>query len=445
MSPRHPSAKARSVASRHVARIATWNIWAQPRRVRAFVWTAEALVITLAIAELRHATIPATQTWTQFALLLFAAHCYQRLTRNQEERRRARTGSTRPHGDLTSIFFFPAAILLPLWLAITLIITVRWARYFIARQPPFRFIMTTASVIAAATTAHHMVAWTLRHQPASEAWRAEVHVLIIAIAGACYVAQQILVVAILKRLSASSGEHLTRLQLFGSREHLTDLGMAIGLAILLTRAGPTVPATAIMTFLAIKVHDLIADREVGRRDGGTGLVTKARWTELATQSLVDAPAQGRTPGLLIVDLDHFKQVNDTYHHLVGDMLLREVANQLTKCVRPEDVVGRFGGEEFVVLLQHGDNAYAIAERIRERIQKIDLVFTRSAGGEPVILSNRTASIGIAIADVPSATLDSLFGSADAALYEAKASGRNRVIGPWPGGNNPRVSKGRTAG
>ncbi|WNV84746.1 GGDEF domain-containing protein [Umezawaea sp. Da 62-37] len=360
------------------------------------------------------------------ALLLIAAHGYQRLTRNQEERRQARTGSTRPHGDLTSIFFFPAAVLLPLWLATTLIITVRWARYVIARQPPFRFIKTTASIIAAAATAHRLAAWMLRHQPANETWQAEAHMLIIVIAGIGYVTQQIVVVAFLKRLAAPPADRLTRVHLFGSNEHLTDLATAIALATLLTAADASMPATLTMTFLAIKIHELVTDRETGRHDGGTGLATKARWTELATQSLYDAPAQNRTPGLLIVDLDHFEQVNDTYHHLVGDMLLREVADQLPGSVRPDDIVGRFGGEEFVVLLHDSDNARAIAERI----QQIDLVFTRSAGGEPVVLSNRTASIGIAVADTPDATLDSLLASADAALYQAKAAGRNRVVGPW---------------
>jgi len=430
MSPRRFMTKTRSAASRHLARIGTWTIWTQPGRVQVFVLLSEALVVALAIRDLWHATIPSPQIWSQFTMLLVASHIYQRLTRNQEERRRAHTGSTRPHGDFTSIFFFPAAILLPAWLAIILIVTIRWARFAIARQPPFRFIMTTASVIAAATTAHYLVNCTHWHQAAGETWQAELHTLTLALVGAGYVTQQVLVVAVLKRLSAPSEEPLTRLQLFGSREYLTDLCTAMGLAVLLTMADASLLATLAITLLAIKIHIFVADREVGRRDGGTGLATKARWIELANRALLDAPTQGRTPGLLIIDLDHFKKVNDTYHHLVGDMLLQEVANQLAKSVRPEDLVGRFGGEEFVILLHRGDNAYAIAERIRKRIQNIDLVFTNPYGGEPAILSNRTASIGIAIMDTSDATLSSLLKVADAALYRAKADGRNRVVGPW---------------
>ena len=429
MSPRHLAAKTRTALNQQAARIATWNIWAQPRRVRAFVWTAEALVAAAVISELGHSNNPTQQNWIQFTVLLTAAHTYQRLTRNQEERRRARTGSSRPHGDLTSIYFFPAAVLLPLWLTITLVATVRWGRYLIARQPPFRFIMTTTSIIAAAMSAHYIVVWTHRYQPHDGAWRFEFYALLIIIAGICYVVQQVLIVAILKLLSAQAGGRLTRMQLFGSREHFIDLGTAIGLAILLACIGASVFATVVVTFIAISVHNLLADREVGRRDGGTGLATKARWTELATQALLDAPGQGEKPGLLIIDLDHFKQVNDRYHHLVGDMLLREVANELVASVRPEDIVGRFGGEEFVVFLRDGENATEIAERIRQRVQGIDLVFTRSAGGEPVILSNRTASIGIALAGVAGAGLEALLASADSALYKAKASGRNRVVGP----------------
>ena len=437
MSPRHLAAKTRTALNHHAARIATWNIWAQPRRVRAFVWTAEALVAAAVISELAHSSNPTQQTWIQFTVLLTAAHTYQRLTRNQEERRRARTGSSRPHGDLTSIYFFPAAVLLPPWLTITLIVTVRWGRYLIARQPPFRFIMTTTSIIAAAMSAHYIVVWTRGYQPHDGAWKFEAYALVVILAGTCYVTQQVLLVAILKLLSAQAGVRLTRIQLFGSREHFIDLGTAIGLAVLLACIGASALATVVTTFVAINVHNLFADREVGRRDGGTGLATKARWTELATQALLDAPGQGRTPGLLIIDLDHFKQVNDRYHHLVGDMLLREVANELVASVRPEDIVGRFGGEEFVVFLRDSENAFEIAERIRRRIQEIDLVFTRSAGGEPVILSDQTASIGVALAEITDLGLEALLASADAALYKAKESGRNRVVGPLLAGRRCR--------
>ncbi|HEY3288374.1 MAG TPA: diguanylate cyclase [Gemmatimonadaceae bacterium] len=127
--------------------------------------------------------------------------------------------------------------------------------------------------------------------------------------------------------------------------------------------------------------------------------------------------------LLMVDLDHFKNVNDTYGHLVGDEVLREVATLLQNEVRSVDVVARYGGEEFVVVLPETSlvGATTFAERIREHVAA-----TPFAGSlvEPLHL---TASIGVS--SYPSATIttvDDLFARADEALYRAKADGRNRV-------------------
>ena len=127
--------------------------------------------------------------------------------------------------------------------------------------------------------------------------------------------------------------------------------------------------------------------------------------------------------LLMVDLDHFKAVNDTYGHLVGDEVLREVATLLQNEIRSVDVVARYGGEEFVVVLPETSLAGAttFAERIREHVS-----MTPFAGSlvEPLKL---TASIGVS--SYPSTavnTVDDLFARADEALYRAKAEGRNRV-------------------
>ena len=127
--------------------------------------------------------------------------------------------------------------------------------------------------------------------------------------------------------------------------------------------------------------------------------------------------------LLMIDLDHFKRINDTYGHLVGDDVLREFAGVLTSAVRSVDMVARYGGEEFVVVLPETgeEGATAFAERIRERIEAHSF-----RGGERLTL-RLTASIGVAT--FPSSRVESvedIFARADAALYRAKAEGRNRV-------------------
>jgi len=127
--------------------------------------------------------------------------------------------------------------------------------------------------------------------------------------------------------------------------------------------------------------------------------------------------------LLMVDLDHFKLINDTYGHLVGDEVLKEVATMLHNEVRSVDIVARYGGEEFVVVLPETSlvGATTFAERVREMVETNPFAASQ---GEPVKI---TASIGVS--SYPSTTIhsvDDLFARADEALYRAKADGRNRV-------------------
>ena len=126
--------------------------------------------------------------------------------------------------------------------------------------------------------------------------------------------------------------------------------------------------------------------------------------------------------MLMVDLDHFKNVNDTMGHLVGDDVLREVAHLLLESVRSVDFVARYGGEEFVVVLPETALAGAVkfAERMRERIEHNS--FASTHGGVRM-----TASIGVASYPAPGVhTVDDLFARADEALYRAKSAGRNQV-------------------
>ncbi|MFI5311285.1 MAG: diguanylate cyclase [Gemmatimonadales bacterium] len=126
--------------------------------------------------------------------------------------------------------------------------------------------------------------------------------------------------------------------------------------------------------------------------------------------------------LLMIDLDHFKNINDTMGHLVGDDALRELAALLAESIRSVDVVARYGGEEFVVVLPETglQGAVKFAERTRERIEKT--AFVPAHGGVRL-----TASIGVASFPAPDiATVDDLFARADEALYRAKADGRNKV-------------------
>jgi two-component system cell cycle response regulator len=128
---------------------------------------------------------------------------------------------------------------------------------------------------------------------------------------------------------------------------------------------------------------------------------------------------------LMIDIDHFKQINDRYGHATGDGVLREVVNRITNALRPSDLVVRMGGEEFAVILPEIDLAYAVVvgERVRERIAKTPVLTTDT--GEAVSV---TISIGAAcVAEGHAETAESLIKRADAALYKAKQSGRNCLV------------------
>jgi len=151
-------------------------------------------------------------------------------------------------------------------------------------------------------------------------------------------------------------------------------------------------------------------------DGLTGVASRRRTEEVLADAL--AAAEPTTPlSVILVDLDDFKQVNDTYGHNAGDDVLRGVARLLQQRGRLSDTVGRWGGEEFVVICPDTPvtGALGLAEQLRDRIARQAFVG----------LGQQTASFGVAQA-VPGDTVDDVIARADAALYEAKGAGRNRV-------------------
>jgi diguanylate cyclase (GGDEF)-like protein len=161
---------------------------------------------------------------------------------------------------------------------------------------------------------------------------------------------------------------------------------------------------------------------ITRTDALTGLFNRRHLWERLTEMVSSGRRTGRPIGVLMLDLDHFKTINDSAGHAAGDAVLCAVADRLRAEVRLEDVVGRWGGEEFVVILDSASavDAGLVAERLRLRIAA-EPVAVEPAGEVPV-----TVSIGCAVGPEDG---EELLHHADAALYRAKAGGRNRVAGP----------------
>jgi diguanylate cyclase (GGDEF)-like protein len=150
----------------------------------------------------------------------------------------------------------------------------------------------------------------------------------------------------------------------------------------------------------------------------TGLANRASFFDAARRAFNAARLQRRRLTLAILDLDHFKRVNDRHGHPVGDAVLARFADRLRSSVREGDVCGRIGGEEFAVLLP--DATHALASRIAERIRAA--VAASAADGLPQV----TVSVGLAAVDDGTPDVDALTRRADAALYAAKSAGRDRV-------------------
>ena len=160
--------------------------------------------------------------------------------------------------------------------------------------------------------------------------------------------------------------------------------------------------------------------ELRRIDALTGLYGRGHWQEQAEAALRLHHATSEPACLVMLDIDHFKQINDLHGHTVGDEAIRALAHIVRSNVRTTDCAGRYGGDEFAIVLRgmHMDKALAVAQRIREQVQAMRL--------HDMPELQFTSSLGVAAADHRHSSLRAWTDAADAELYQAKAQGRNRV-------------------
>lgn len=182
--------------------------------------------------------------------------------------------------------------------------------------------------------------------------------------------------------------------------------------------------------LAVSLKTIDLERELrekaeeqARTDHLTGLFNRRYFMGQAERELARAKRYQKPLSLLMIDIDHFKSVNDTWGHAAGNLVLQGVSRIFVKMLREVDIVGRLGGEEFAVLLTETDAAHAmlVAERLREMIEQAVMT---PPNGETLRI---TVSLGLAALNARDINLDQLFGEADVALYRAKQSGRNRTV------------------
>jgi diguanylate cyclase (GGDEF)-like protein len=207
---------------------------------------------------------------------------------------------------------------------------------------------------------------------------------------------------------------------------LTEFNLGVLITVVVAVA-PELAVFAVPMWLMVRrfmMHaQLLAQSRI---DTKTGLLNASTWEREATVEIARAVRTGSPLALALVDIDHFKMVNDTYGHLVGDKALRAVTDGLRSQLRSYDLAGRFGGEEFVVLLPQAreTDALNVAERLRAHIAGLSIPVSDTDESGPCV--KLTISVGVAALDDVTRELTDMVAAADAALYYAKETGRNKT-------------------
>jgi len=405
-------------------RVKAWQIWQTPHALRSFIICVEALVLGVSCVLLANTTLTASSV-ARFAFLLTISIVAEEVLA-RVELLRFRLSTTR-NNDLTSVFTFASALTLPPVLAVTFAIALRihmWYRHAKrSGQLLYRQVFTCSTVILACLSARAVMN-LLGHSGTLGPGLAAVVGTLCAIVVYTVVNHGLLYVAIsLAMRPEKPAGFFVQWQ-----DNLLEIATLClgGLAALAVLYQPWFAVLVLPTMVVLQRATLTKELEIAATtDSKTGLLNALTWQQLAQRELARAQREKQSAALLIIDMDNFKLINDTYGHLVGDAVLKAVAGCLTDELRGYDAVGRFGGEEFVAMLADSDShtAVAVSDRILARIRKLE-VSTRDVNALPV--AGMSASIGIACYPQQGDEVEDLLHAADAALYRAKNAGRNRV-------------------
>lgn len=408
--------------------IGSWDLWSVPRHVLSYVLVIEALALGVTAATAPHLGVTDLDG-LRFGLLAACAVVHVELTRGVERMRHV-TGGAGPYLDTKSGWSFAALLILPPVLASAMVVfthTYSWLRVWRGRRPLYRWIFTIATVLIATQAGVVVLAFGSGPYPGIPSNVAGLGV--VAAAGALrWLINYTLVVG---AIMISSPDLRASQALSNFSERILEAG-ACGLG--LAAAGlvvlrPILLVGVVLGLLAMHRGVLLPQfRRAACVDGKTGLSTASWWHEVAQRAFDRAISQKTALAVLVLDLDYLKQINDTYGHLAGDHVLRTVATAMSGEIRGYDTAGRWGGDEFVVLVPGMEPAdlFAMAERICRRVSS--LMVTISGSTTATAVQDLSVSIGAASFPDPGiTTLEDLLRVADTNLYNAKSAGRNRVV------------------
>jgi len=406
--------------------VKSWALWTVPSRVLVYVLSVEAIGVGIMAVTAVHAPITRTD-WIRFAILAGCAVAHVELTRHVDRVRHVTSG-VGPVMNTDTAWCIAAVVALPAVLAGGVIVvmgTWQWFRIWRGNRPLYRWIFSTATVLIGTQTAAAILALDPHTYPGVPITAAALGLAVVAAALRWLVNFSLVSGAIL--LSSPNMRAIELLDNIGERiQEVGAFGLGLVAAALLSY-DPILLSGVVIGLAVMHRGVLVAQfRKAARTDSKTGLDTAGWWHQVAENAFERARVSGASIAALMIDLDYFKRVNDTYGHLAGDKVLQSVAAAINSEIRDCDTAGRWGGEEFVVLIPDVDSieVRAIAERIRRRVQSLVITLP----GQDLIIEDLSASIGCALYPAPGITVvDDLVLAADTAVYSAKNNGRNQVV------------------
>ncbi len=404
--------------TRHpLVQLRSWRLWTASRTLVGYLLATVAVFLSLA-GVLLVRTALTLEDLTGFAVLLGGAAVCVGATR--------RLGETAGIGrDLQSAWGLPIALLLPPVYGLLAPVPLKaFSQLRLGRGLAYRRVLSAATIglaqCAASVLFHRLlptgeVGASLLTNPARTV------LIALGCAAMCYLVNTALITTAVR---LSTAEVSWRPMLLDRESLYIDLvevcmGVTVFAAWVLT---PLLVLVLLPPVVLLQRSLTYAQmRTAARTDAKTGLLNAAAWQEEAGRDIVRAHREHRPLTVLMIDLDQFKAFNDTYGHLAGDQALTAVAHSLIGGLRVYDQLGRFGGEEFSVVLPNADQSEAgrVAERLRRAVADLLVPGTDPPG-------RLTVSIGVAVLGVHGDGLIDLLAAADLALYRAKDAGRDQV-------------------
>jgi diguanylate cyclase (GGDEF)-like protein len=405
------------------ADVRDWAWWKLPWLLRSYVGAVIAGALALGVAEAVHTSWHAADA-AKFALLLGCAMVSVAATPRIAYLHGAITR------DFITVWVLPVAILLPpVYVIVAPFPLLMLTQWLVFRGLLYRRVFTAAAMslaYGAASIAFHafppsFAGGSVGAGTHALTWTVAV-VLCELIGGRGHSA----LIGLAIKLADPSSRLSDQLSRKALQAEFTESNLGV-LITVIVGVNPVLAIFAVPTWLLVRrfmVHDQLLAQS--RLDTKTGLLNAATWEREAATEVARAVRTGSPLALALVDIDHFKLVNDTYGHLVGDKTLRAVTDALRSQLRAYDLAGRFGGEEFAILLPHarGVDAMAVAERLRVHIADLSIPVRDDDETGPSV--RVTISVGVAALDGDSRELNDMLAAADTALYHAKQTGRNKT-------------------